>query len=71
MLQLRAGLPFLTDDLPGSPIACHARLRGSSVAAHLKANDVLPLLQLAVCEVPLMLLGFPRRKGTRVRLART
>lgn len=50
----------LTDDLPRPPVARHASLGGPSVAAHLQANDVLALLQLALCEFPLVLLGFPR-----------
>lgn len=54
----RVAPPPLTDDLPRSSVACHASLGGPSVAAHLQANDMLPLLQLALCEFPLMLLGF-------------
>ena len=63
----RVAPPPLTDDLPRSSIACHASLGGPSVAAHLQANDMLSLLQLALCEFPLMLLGFPGRGGTRTK----
>lgn len=57
----------LTDDLPRSSVARHAGLGGPSVAAHLKANDMLSFLQLALREFPLMLLGFPRRGGTKIK----
>lgn len=61
----------LADDLPRPAVARHAGLRGPSVAAHLKADDMLALLQLALCEFPLVLLGFPKEKEAGESVGKT
>lgn len=62
--RLEGGLS--SKDLSRHPIACHARLRGPPVGAHLKPDDALALLELVVREGPPVLLGFPGEARGRV-----
>lgn len=46
-------------DLPGHPVASHARLGSPLVAAHLQTYDVLSLAKLLLRKSSPILLGFP------------